>query len=87
MLKFILDFVFYIGTENSHAQQVFYEGGDMALHLAKLLALAHPPDGKHLPPWHPDTFDPDLVDEDISQEDISQKSNENSEGSCSDTPA
>ena len=39
----------------------------MALHLVKVLALAPPPDGKQLPPWHPDNFDQCLVNEDISQ--------------------
>jgi hypothetical protein len=67
MLKFILDFLVYIGMENSHAQQLFHEGGDMALHLAKLLALAPPADGKRLPPWYSDDFDQYLVDEDISK--------------------
>lgn len=63
-LKFMLDFLVYVGLESSIVTRVLRDGGDIAIQLSKLMLKAAS-GGPAKAPWDPQNFSKYLLDEKI----------------------
>ena len=63
MLMYALDYMVYLGLDNSYVRKLLHAGGPLTLQLAKRMAVAPRAGELHHPPWHPVNFDKYLLDE------------------------